>query len=118
MRERNWFRLATRVFLPVCLLAVTVGEMQSQAPPNGLVVQGGTLIDVQRGTLVPNSMIVVQGDRITRVGTVGQTAAPAGAQPSGNGSTSRAYASCRACTRACGRYEPAKGRVARPRARG
>lgn len=80
MRERNWFRLATRVFLPVCLVVVTAGEMQSQAPSNGLVIQGGTLIDVQRGTLVPNSMIVVEGDRITQVGTVGQTAAPTGAQ--------------------------------------
>ena len=45
-----------------------------------LVVQGGTLIDGNGGAPVPNSVIIIQGNRITAVGTAGQVQAPAGAQ--------------------------------------
>ena len=45
-----------------------------------LVIQGGTLIDGNGGAPVANSVIVIQGDRITAVGKAGQVQVPAGAQ--------------------------------------
>jgi hypothetical protein len=47
---------------------------------DGLVIQGGTLIDGNGGAPVPNSVIVIQGNRITAVGRAGQVQVPAGAQ--------------------------------------
>lgn len=83
MQQRRWLRLAIVSLCSTCLLAgaaVRIGS-QSQAPPAQTpVVQGGTLIDVRQGTLVPNSVIVIEGERIAQVGTVGQLAAPPGAQ--------------------------------------
>jgi imidazolonepropionase-like amidohydrolase len=48
--------------------------------PQVLVVQGGTLIDGLGGAPVPNSVIVVTGNRITAVGRQGQVQIPAGAR--------------------------------------
>lgn len=45
-----------------------------------LVIQGGTLIDGLGGAPIQNSVIVVQGNRITAVGPAGQVEIPAGAQ--------------------------------------
>ena len=58
--------------------AVTVVAQGQQ--PQVLVVQGGTLIDGLGGAPVPNSVIVVTGNRITAVGRQGQVQIPAGAQ--------------------------------------
>lgn len=44
-----------------------------------LVIQGGTLIDGNGGTPLRNSVIVIQGNRITAVGGIGQVQVPAGA---------------------------------------
>jgi imidazolonepropionase-like amidohydrolase len=44
-----------------------------------LVIQGGTLIDGNGGAPLPNSVIVIRGNRITAVGQVGQVQIPAGA---------------------------------------
>src|SRR5580704_19105384 len=44
-----------------------------------LVIQGGTLIDGNGGAPVPNSVIVIQGNRITAVGMAGQVQIPSGA---------------------------------------
>lgn len=44
-----------------------------------LVIQGGTLIDGNGGAPVANSVVVMQGDRITAVGRAGQVQVPAGA---------------------------------------
>ncbi len=45
-----------------------------------LVIQGGTLVDGLGGAPVPNSVIVVQGNRIAAVGRAGQVQTPANAQ--------------------------------------
>jgi hypothetical protein len=45
-----------------------------------LVIQGGTLIDGLGGVPVPNSVVVIQGDRVTAVGAAGQVNIPNGAQ--------------------------------------
>ena len=44
-----------------------------------LVIQGGTLIDGNGGAPLRNSVIVIQGNRITAVGGAGQVQVPAGA---------------------------------------
>ena len=48
--------------------------------PAALVIQGGTLIDGMGGAPVPNSVVLIQGNRITAVGRAGQVQVPAGAQ--------------------------------------
>jgi Amidohydrolase family len=64
--------------------ALAVGSLDPQAAvgqqQNALVIQGATLIDGNGGAPVPNSAIVVEGNRITAVGRAGQVQVPAGAQ--------------------------------------
>jgi amidohydrolase family protein len=52
----------------------------SQPQQQVLVIRGGTLLDGNGGAPVPNSAIVITGNRITAVGRVGQVQVPAGAQ--------------------------------------
>jgi len=61
--------LATGTALPV----------KAQAP-QALVIQGATLIDGNGGAPVANSVIVIQGNRISAAGAAGQVQVPAGAQ--------------------------------------
>ncbi len=58
--------------------ALPVGAQQGAA--QAVVIQGGTLIDGNGGAAVPNSVVVIQGNRITAVGRAGQVQVPAGAQ--------------------------------------
>ena len=62
----------------VALGVVVVAQGQPQTAP-ATVVQGGTVIDVRTGALQANSVIVIEGDRIARVGPAGQVQVPAGA---------------------------------------
>jgi hypothetical protein len=60
--------------------AVAAGiGFSAHAQQQVLVVQGGTLIDGNGGAPVPNSVIVIQGNRITAVGRAGAVQIPAGA---------------------------------------
>src|SRR5689334_17381437 len=64
-------------------LAAGVGPAQVAAQNAGaqaLVIQGATLIDGNGGAPVPNSVVVIQGNRITAAGGAGQVQVPAGAQ--------------------------------------
>lgn len=62
-------------------LAVLGGRPSAQTPPpTALVIQGGTLIDGNGGTPVRDAVVVVQGKRITGVGTRGQLSVPPGAR--------------------------------------
>src|SRR6266566_3938399 len=45
-----------------------------------LVIEGGTLIDGNGGAPVPDSIVVIQGNKITAVSRKGQVARPAGAR--------------------------------------
>src|SRR5688572_3367796 len=54
--------------------------VDAQGQGQTLVIQGGTLIDGNGGAPVPNSVVVIQGNRITAVGRQGQVQVPAGAQ--------------------------------------
>ena len=66
----------------VCLaLVLTFGGIRTQAQQAAaLVIEGGTLIDGNGGAPVPNSAIVIQGNKITAVGRKGQTTYPPNAQ--------------------------------------
>jgi hypothetical protein len=63
----------------LALWSVTT-HVAAQGQQNTLVIQGGTLIDGNGGPPVANSVIVIQGNRITAVGRAGQVQVPAGAQ--------------------------------------
>jgi len=45
-----------------------------------LVLRGGTVVDVASGKEIPDSVIVIRGDRIEQLGKVGSTGIPEGAQ--------------------------------------
>lgn len=69
--------------LGMTVLAATALGIGINADAQGqqqvMVIQGGTLIDGNGGAPVPNSVIVIQGNRITAVGRAGQVQVPAGA---------------------------------------
>ena len=75
----------TCLFLAAALLMGAAAlRAQVQSPPGatpGLkALVGGTLIDGFGGAPIRNSVILIQGERITRVGTVGTLPIPAGAE--------------------------------------
>ena len=69
----------TASLLATAGLGVWVGDVAAQGQQNTLVIQGGTLIDGNGGAPVPNSVIVINGNRITAVGRAGQVQVPVGA---------------------------------------
>jgi len=75
-RKTNLLGMAAAVAIASAIGLVQNGRAQQQT----LVIQGGTLIDGNGGSPVPNSVIVIQGNRITAVGRAGQVQVPAGAQ--------------------------------------
>ena len=54
------------------------GSLQAQEP--AIVIEGGTLIDGNGGAPVRDSVVVIQGNKILRVGVKGQGTYPAGAR--------------------------------------
>ena len=90
----------TSIFIRQSLIAGTVvflwgcgAEEQAAAPPApaapaedaapvaaGIVIQGATLIDGNGGAPLENSVVVIEGNRITAVGVEGDVAIPDGAQ--------------------------------------
>jgi len=63
----------------VCGIAAAHLAGQAQQQP-ALVIDGGTLIDGNGGAPVPNSVVVIQGNRISAVGRRGQVTVPANAR--------------------------------------
>jgi imidazolonepropionase-like amidohydrolase len=76
---RKTFRTTVVSFAAMLVWGASVSDGAQQQQPV-LVVQGGTLIDGNGGAPVPNSVVVVTGNRITAVGRQGQVQVPAGAQ--------------------------------------
>jgi len=69
--------IATGSLLATTALCLCGAALAQQST---LVIQGGTLVDGNGGAPVANSVIVIQGNRITAVGVTGQVQVPAGAQ--------------------------------------
>jgi Amidohydrolase family len=66
----------------VLILAIVGGlpsAQSQQAPARALVIEGGTLIDGNGGTPIPDSEVVIQGNKITSVSGKGQVPYPANA---------------------------------------
>ena len=74
--KRLWFGCA----LISCAAIAASAPVGAQGQNPTLVIQGGTLIDGNGGAPVPNSVVVIQGNRIAAVGPAGQVPIPAGAQ--------------------------------------
>src|SRR5437764_3904844 len=64
------------IFLPVVLLLCCLGCFGQQAPAPITVIHAGHLLDVKTGHIQDNVTVVIQGDKIT---SIGSGAAPAGA---------------------------------------
>ena len=71
--------MISRLVLGLGLLVLAAGSSSGQAPRRVALV-GGTLIDGYGGRPIRNSVILVEGERITAVGTVGTLAVPRDAQ--------------------------------------
>ena len=71
--------MISRLVLGLGLLVLAAGTSSGQAPRRVALV-GGTLIDGYGGRPIRNSVILVEGERITAVGTVGTLAVPRDAQ--------------------------------------
>jgi imidazolonepropionase-like amidohydrolase len=78
------FILGASAVCSLALAAAGCDREQAQAPAaphaQALVIQGGTLIDGTGGPPVSNSVIVIEGKRITAAGTASQVQVPQGAQ--------------------------------------
>lgn len=78
MRKSNCNSLCLCLALFLGTVAST-GSAQAQQPA-ALVIEGGTLIDGNGGAPVPDSVIIIQGNKITNVARKGQGSYPANAQ--------------------------------------
>jgi imidazolonepropionase-like amidohydrolase len=79
MRETARWKSCRTVPWVVCLLAILPCPALGQ-PAGVTALVGGTLIDGHGGPPLQNSLIVIEGERIRAVGTVGTVAVPEGAQ--------------------------------------
>ncbi len=78
--------MTTRQFLIALVIGVCGGTALSStqerpappAPPKPLALVGGTLIDGGPGEPVRNSVVLIRGDRVEKVGTVASLPVPAG----------------------------------------
>jgi imidazolonepropionase-like amidohydrolase len=66
--------------LLLCVALGLAGISRTQTAPTVLVLRGGTLVDVASGKEIPDSTIVIRGERIEQIGTAASTAIPEGAQ--------------------------------------
>ena len=62
------------------VLLIFAGRACAQRSGEALVIQGGTLVDVRTGKEIPNSVIVIRGERIEQVVSEGKVDVPANAQ--------------------------------------
>lgn len=62
------------------ILAAFSLVLHPQTNESTLVIRGGTLVDVKSGSEIPNSVIVLQGDRIAEVIKEGKSDVPPGAK--------------------------------------
>jgi predicted amidohydrolase len=74
---RRFFHLRALCLASLVVLLTLASARAQQSP--ALVIEGGTLIDGNGGAPVPNSVVIIEGNKITRIGRKGQTTYPAGA---------------------------------------
>ena len=79
-RKRVSVEGAVRRPLLLMVLLLFAGPAVGQTKNGTVVIRGGTLVDVRAGKEVPNTVIVILGERIERVAAEGKAKIPAGAQ--------------------------------------
>jgi len=72
-------KIARLLLLPTLLNALPSTKC-AQTSGSVLVIRGGTLVEVKSGKEIPDSVIVIRGERLDQIGTEGKLAIPAGAQ--------------------------------------
>lgn len=70
--------VAVKRLLSLCIVLAAISRAQTS--PTVLVLRGGTLVDVASGKEIPDSVIVIRGQRIEQIGNEGSTGIPEGAQ--------------------------------------
>ncbi len=74
-------RVLRPCLIAILLLAAAAPKAQSSRQPTGLkAMVGGTLVDGFAGPPLQNSLILIDGEKISAVGQVGSLAVPAGAE--------------------------------------
>jgi imidazolonepropionase-like amidohydrolase len=76
----NRLALGVSIATSIALSGALPSQVVAQGAATALVIQGGTLIDGNGGAPIVNSVVVIEGNRITAVGRAGQVSVPAGAQ--------------------------------------
>jgi len=71
-----------RAALALTVIAAVLATVAAQRPPAGRITAlvGGTLIDGYAGPPITNSIVLIDGDRISAVGQVGTLTLPQGAE--------------------------------------
>jgi imidazolonepropionase-like amidohydrolase len=72
--------VAMKCLLSLCIVLGLAAISRAQTSPTVLVLRGGTLVDVASGKEIPDSVIVIRGERIEQIGKEGSTGIPEGAQ--------------------------------------
>ena len=67
MRTKALVLVLVSTFLSTLGLLVAAGSQQEQSSQSTLVIDGVTIVDVERGTLQPNRTVIVAGDKIQRI---------------------------------------------------
>jgi formylmethanofuran dehydrogenase subunit A len=62
------------------LCLILVGTSRAQSSQTMLVLRGGTLINLVSGKEIPDTTVVIRGERIEEIGAEGSTTIPDGAQ--------------------------------------
>ena len=71
---------STGLLLLLSLLPASLSQQPSREAAPTLVIKGGTLVDVRTGREIADSLIVVDGGRITQVGTASEIVTPVAAR--------------------------------------
>jgi adenine deaminase len=74
----QWRRLALLLLLLLLAISYSPSPARSQQPA-ALVIEGGTLIDGNGGAPLRDSVVVIEGNKITNVSRKGQVSYPANA---------------------------------------
>jgi imidazolonepropionase-like amidohydrolase len=75
-------RLIQKLTLATIVLGIagaSVTVAQTPTAPKVIALVGGTVVNVENGSSIPNAVVLVEGERIKAVGRVGSVTVPAGA---------------------------------------